>query len=96
MAPSSRHQQRESATSTAGATSSEEVQDAQYCWGCRVGVRPVSPTAYALYQHLRRQPEGASLIMEELTRATRSSKTAVRAAFAELEIEGTLNMTRDV
>ncbi len=56
----------------------------------------MSPIAYALYQHLRRQEEGANLVMEELTSTLRSSKTAIRAAFAELSEEGMLSYTQEV
>ena len=48
----------------------------------------MSPIAYALFTNLVRRPEGANVVMEELTEALRSSKTAIRAAFAELAEEG--------
>ncbi len=50
----------------------------------------MSPLATRLYRYLRTQPDGASLVMEELVEATHSSKTSVRAAMAELENEGKL------
>jgi DNA-binding GntR family transcriptional regulator len=56
----------------------------------------MSPIAYALYQHLRAQPEGTNLVMEALTSTLRSSKTAIRAAFAELEAEGLLSYEQEV
>ncbi len=56
----------------------------------------MSPTAYALYQLLRREPPEAKLPMEALTRTLRSSKTAVRRAFEELRLEGLIDFTREV
>ncbi len=47
----------------------------------------MSPIAYRLYQHLRRQRDGQNLVLEELVSVLRSSKTGIRAAFAELESE---------
>ena len=47
----------------------------------------MSPVAYRLYRHLRAQPDGQNLIMEELVSILHSSKTGIRAAFAELESE---------
>lgn len=45
----------------------------------------MSPIAYRLYQHLRSQRDGQNLVLEELVSALHSSKTGIRAAFAELE-----------
>ena len=56
----------------------------------------MNPTAYVLFQFLLRQPDKATILMEELTIACRTSKTAVRQAVAELEAEGLVNLTRDV
>lgn len=56
----------------------------------------MSPTAYVLYQHLWRQPDRAELHLEELVSILRSSKTAIRQAFTELEIEGLITLTREV
>ena len=50
----------------------------------------MSPIAYNLYQHMRTQDEGTNLVIEELAAVLRSSKTAIRAAFAELEEGGFL------
>jgi DNA-binding GntR family transcriptional regulator len=56
----------------------------------------MSPVAYSLYTYLRQQVDGANVVMEELTRVLRSSKTAVRAAFEELTEEGLLTYTQEV
>jgi DNA-binding GntR family transcriptional regulator len=55
----------------------------------------MSPVAYKLYTHLRQQEEGANLVMEELTRVLSTSKTAIRAAFEELSIEGLLTYVQE-
>lgn len=54
----------------------------------------MSPIAYALFTNLTRRPEGANVVMEELTIALRSSKTKLRAAFSELQEEGYLSFTQ--
>lgn len=51
----------------------------------------MSPIAYALLTNLTRRPAGANVVMEELVIALHSSKTAIRAAFSELEEEGYLS-----
>lgn len=56
----------------------------------------MSPVAYALFQYIRRQPDGQNLIIEEIQRALRASKTAIRWAFAELELEGLVSLSREV
>ena len=58
------------------------------------GESVVSPIAYALFTNLTRRPEGANVVMEELVEALRSSKTAIRAAFAELAEEGYLSYSQ--
>lgn len=55
----------------------------------------MSPVAYSLYTYLRRQPDGANIVMEELTRTLRASKTSIRAAFEELAAEGLLTYTQE-
>lgn len=55
----------------------------------------MSPVAYALFTYLTRQPEGANVVMEEMTSNLRASKTAIRAAFGELESEGLLTYTQE-
>ena len=45
----------------------------------------MSPIAYALLRHILSHRDEENFVMEELTATLRSSKTAVRAAFAELE-----------
>ncbi|KKN83802.1 hypothetical protein LCGC14_0294550 [marine sediment metagenome] len=55
----------------------------------------MSPIAYKLYTYLMGQPEGQNLVMEELTRVLSTSKTAIRAAFEELSIDGLLTYTQE-
>ncbi len=55
----------------------------------------MSPVAYALFTYLTRQPEGANVVMEELTINLRASKTAIRAAFGELEAESLLTYSQE-
>ncbi len=54
----------------------------------------MSPIAYALFTNLRDRPDGANVVLEELVVALRSSKTAIRSAFAELAEEGYLSYTQ--
>lgn len=51
----------------------------------------MSPIAYKLFANLAARPAGANVVIEELVIALRSSKTALRAAFAELAEEGYLS-----
>lgn len=55
----------------------------------------MSPIAYHLYTYLTQQDEGSNLVMEELVQQMRASKTAIRAAFAELAEEGLLTYTQE-
>jgi DNA-binding GntR family transcriptional regulator len=54
----------------------------------------MSPIAYALFTNLRDRPDGANVVLEELVEALHSSKTAIRAAFAELAESGLLSYTQ--
>lgn len=54
----------------------------------------MSPIAYALFTNLIQRPAGANVVMEELVIALRSSKTALRAAFSELEETGYLSFNQ--
>ena len=47
----------------------------------------MSPIATRLYRYLRYKYNLENVTMEELTHHCRASKTAVRAAIAELEVE---------
>lgn len=55
----------------------------------------MSPIAYKLYQHLRSQPPGQNLVMEELLLTLRASKTAMRSAMVELEAEGLVTIIQE-
>lgn len=55
----------------------------------------MSPISYALYTYLCQQAPGSNIVMEEITHKMRASKTAVRAAFTELEAEGLLTVTQE-
>lgn len=55
----------------------------------------MSPIAYALFQYLKHQAEGRSLTMEELVATLRASKTAIRAAFSELQSYGYLSYNQE-
>jgi DNA-binding GntR family transcriptional regulator len=55
----------------------------------------LSPIAYALYTYLRRRADGDNIVMEELTRVLRASKTTIRAAFEELSQEGLLSYSQE-
>jgi len=55
----------------------------------------MSPIAYALFTNLRDRPEGSNVVMEDLVLSIRSSKTAIRAAFAELDTAGLLSYTQE-
>lgn len=55
----------------------------------------MSPIAYALFTNLTCRPEGANVVLEELVEALRSSKTAIRAAFAELAELNYLTYTQE-
>jgi DNA-binding GntR family transcriptional regulator len=55
----------------------------------------MSPVAYSLYTYLRRRADGDNVVMEELVRVLRSSKTAIRAAFEELSQEGLLSYSQE-
>ena len=54
----------------------------------------MSPIAYALLTNLTRRAPGANVVMEELTLALHSSKTKIRAAFAELQEGGYLSFNQ--
>jgi DNA-binding GntR family transcriptional regulator len=55
----------------------------------------MSPVAYALFTHLQGLAPGSNIVLEELVRVCRSSKTAIRAAFEELAAEGLISYTQE-
>ncbi len=55
----------------------------------------MSPHALALYTYLKRQPEGAEILIEELTIFLHASRTKVRLAFTELEEAQLLTYTQE-
>ncbi len=50
----------------------------------------VSPVATRVYRYLRNRPDGGEVTIEEIVENTRSSKTSVRAAMNELQLDGHL------
>lgn len=55
----------------------------------------MAPLSYRLFDYLRDRPNGANIPMEELTSTLHASKTAIRAAFTELEAEGYISSVQE-